>query len=84
MSNFEDKLTRALLVSYLRTYGNTKESDLIEHGANLFSLPRDKTKHMVESMVTEGIVKRVIHRKPEPEAVYKLSEFIALPSGKSS
>jgi hypothetical protein len=70
MSEFEDKLTRALLVSYLQTYGNTKESDLIEHGASLFSLPKDKTKQMVESMVAEGKVKQVIHGKPERQAVY--------------
>jgi hypothetical protein len=70
MSEFEDKLTRALLVSYLQTYGNTKESDLIEHGASLFSLSRDKTQHEVECMVTEGRVKRVIHGKPKSEAVY--------------
>ena len=62
MSEFEDKLTCALLVSYLQTYGKTRESDLIEHGASLFSLPKDKTKHMVESMVSEGKFKR--------EAVY--------------
>jgi hypothetical protein len=70
MSDFEDKLTRALLVSYLQTYGNTKESDLIEHGVSLFSLPEDKTKQMVESMVTEGKVKRVIQGKTKPEAIY--------------
>ncbi len=70
MSEFEDKLTRALLVSYLQTYGNTKESDLIEHGASLFSLPKDKTKQIVESMVAEGKVKQVIHGKPERQAVY--------------
>jgi competence protein ComGC len=58
MSELEDKLTCALLVSYLQTYGKTKETTLIDNGANLFSLPKDKTKHMVENMVSEGKVKR--------------------------
>jgi hypothetical protein len=66
------------LISYLRIYGNTKESDLTEYGTRVSNLSTGKIKCVRERMVLEGKANRVVHNKLSPEAVYITRENCCL------
>lgn len=58
------------LISYLRTYGNTRESDLSEYGVLVSNLSMDDVKRVLDRMVLDGKASRIIHNKLVPEVVY--------------
>ena len=58
------------LISYLQTYGNTKESDLIEYGMRILGQTRKGVEKVLDKMVAEGNARQIIHDKLEPNVVY--------------
>ena len=69
MLDLEDEL-----ISYLRIYGNTRESDLAEYGTRVSNVSADNIKLVLDRMVLEGKANRVVHCKLKPEVVYLTRE----------
>ena len=57
-------------VSYLQTYGNTKESDLAEYGTRTSKLSVEDIKTVLDCMVWKGKAGRIFHDKLGPGVVY--------------
>jgi hypothetical protein len=62
-------------ISYLRIYGNTRESDLSEYGTRVSNLSTDKIKCVLDRMVLEGKANRVVHYKLGNGVVYLTRHF---------
>jgi hypothetical protein len=58
------------ILSYLRTYGNTRENDLMTYGVQNFARPQEIMKKVIERMAIEGRLHRIVHNKLKPPEVY--------------
>lgn len=58
------------IIAYLTKYGNTKESDLINYGAQKLDHPADEMKKILNRMTVKGKIYRVVHDKLKPPEVY--------------
>lgn len=58
------------VISYLETYGNTRENDLISYGAQNLGLSPEKMKKILDRMAVKNRVHRIVHNKLKPAEVY--------------
>jgi len=58
------------IVSYLETYGNTKENDLVSYGAQHLGLSPEKMKKILDRMAIKDRIHRIVHDKLKPPEVY--------------
>ena len=58
------------ITSYLCTYGNTKEDDLAHYVARSLGKSSKTAKRILDQMVSEGKIRRLVHDKLERKAVY--------------
>ncbi len=58
------------ILSYLETYGNTRENDLINYAVQNFNKPPEKVKKVIDRLAIEGKIHRVVHNKLKPPEVY--------------
>jgi hypothetical protein len=58
------------ILSYLETYGNTRENDLINYAVQNFHKPAEKVKKVIDRLAVKGRVHRVVHNKLKPPEVY--------------
>ena len=58
------------VISYLETYGNTREKDLISYGAQNLGLSPEKMKKILDRMAVKNRVHRIVHNKLKPAEVY--------------
>jgi hypothetical protein len=58
------------ILSYLETYGNTREADLINYAVQNFHKPPEKVKRVVDRLAVKGRIHRVVHNKLKPPEVY--------------
>jgi hypothetical protein len=58
------------ILSYLYTYGNIRETDLIAFGVQTLGKSEDNIKRVVEAMVRHGRLERFMLRELEPAVVY--------------
>ncbi len=58
------------IVSYLETYGNTKENDLVSYGAQHLGLSPEKMKKILDRMAIKDRIHRIVHDKLKPAEVY--------------
>jgi hypothetical protein len=58
------------LISYLQTYGNTKETDLIEYGTKCLNLSAEKMRKTLDNMLLEGWIQKTIHDKLGVNRIY--------------
>ena len=59
--------------SYLREHGNTKEADLVNFGTYFLHTSRREIESVLEKMLFEGKISRVVHSKLGPNAVYYIT-----------
>jgi len=66
------------IVSYLKKYGNTRETDLIIYGVQNFIQPPEKMKKILDRMTVKGKIYRIVHNKLKPPEVYiGLEEYLS-------
>jgi hypothetical protein len=58
------------ILSYLETYGNTREKDLLSYGVEYFGLPSDQMKRILDRMAVKDRIHRIVHNKLKPAEVY--------------
>ena len=58
------------ILSYLETYGNTRETDLTNYAVQNFHKPPEKVKKVIDRLAIKGKVHRVVHNKLKPPEVY--------------
>lgn len=58
------------IMSYLYTYGNTKGSDLLLYGTRTLGKSSKIIRSTLDRMVLEDKIRRLIHNKLGPKAVY--------------
>ena len=58
------------IMSYLETFGNTKENDLINYGVHNLGRSSDQMKKIIDRMAVKGKLHRVVHHKLKPPEVY--------------
>jgi hypothetical protein len=58
------------ILSYLETYGNTRENDLINYAVQNFKKPPEIVKKAIDRLAIEGKIHRVVHNKLKPPEVY--------------
>jgi len=58
------------LLSYLNIYGNTKESDFVEFGVTFSGKSKEELAKILDDMIDNGSVQRIIHHLIESNAVY--------------
>jgi hypothetical protein len=58
------------ILSYLETYGDTRESDLINYAVQNFSKPPEVVKRVIDRLAVKGRIHRVVHNKLKPPEVY--------------
>jgi hypothetical protein len=64
-SNLEQKI-----ISYLCTYGNTKETDLIFYGVQRLGMSKEGMVAIIDEMVLTGRIERILHKELEPTVTY--------------
>jgi hypothetical protein len=64
-SNLEQKI-----ISYLCTYGNTKETDLINYGMQRLGISEGGMIKLIDEMVFTGRIERILHKELEPLVTY--------------
>ena len=64
-SNLEQKI-----ISYLCTYGNTKETDLIAYGVQRLGISEKCMVKLIDEMVFSGRIERILHKELEPAVTY--------------
>ncbi len=64
-SNLEQKI-----ISYLCTYGNTKETDLITYGVQRLGVSKEDMLKIIDEMVLSGRIERILHKELEPLVTY--------------
>lgn len=64
------------IISYLCTYGNTKETDLITYGVQKLGISKEGVIKLIDEMVFTGSIERILHKELEPAVTYvKKAEF---------
>jgi len=58
------------ILSYLETYGNTRENDLINYAVQNFHKPPEKVKKVIDRLAIKGKIHRVVHNRLKPPEVY--------------
>jgi hypothetical protein len=58
------------IVSYLESFGNTRENDLINYGVQNFGRSTDEMKKAIDRMAVKGELHRIVHSKLKPPEVY--------------
>lgn len=58
------------ILSYLWTYGSTREIDLIDWGVRRLDQTAESLKAALDEMDDVGRIKRIVHGELEPQAVY--------------
>ncbi|MGO8806970.1 MAG: hypothetical protein ACLQO7_10290 [Candidatus Bathyarchaeia archaeon] len=58
------------IISYLCTYGNTKETDLITYGAQRLGLSEDGMVKVLDEMEFAGRIERIVHEELVPAVTY--------------
>jgi len=58
------------IISYLRTYGNTKETDLITYGVQKLGISKEGMIKLIDEMVFTGSIERILHKELEPAVTY--------------
>jgi hypothetical protein len=58
------------ILSYLETYGNTREKDLIDYAVQDFNEPPERVKKVIDCLAIKGKIHRVVHNKLRPPEVY--------------
>ena len=58
------------IISYLSTYGNTKETDLITYGIQKLCISEKSIVKLIDEMVFTGKIERVMHKELEPAVTY--------------
>jgi hypothetical protein len=58
------------IISYLCTYGNTKETDLITYGVQKLGISKEGMVKLIDEMVFTGRIERILHREIEPAVTY--------------
>jgi hypothetical protein len=58
------------IISYLCTYGNTKEIDLITYGVQRLGTSEECMTKVVNEMVFSGRIERILHKELKPPVTY--------------
>jgi hypothetical protein len=58
------------IISYLHTYGNTKETDLFAYGVQRLGISEEGMIKLVDEMLLYGKLERVVHKELEPKVGY--------------
>ena len=58
------------IISYLCTYGNTKETDLITYGVQRLGISEEGMVKLIDEMVFTGRIERILHKELEPAVTY--------------
>jgi len=58
------------IVSYLESFGNTRENDLINYGVQNLGQSPDKIKKIIDRLAVKGKLHRIVHNKLKPPEVY--------------
>ena len=64
-SNLEQKI-----ISYLCTYGNTKETDIVAYGLQRLGMSEQSMMKLIDEMVFSGRIERILHKELEPAVTY--------------
>ena len=62
--------TERKIVSYLESFGNTRENDLINYGVQNLGQSPDKIKKIIDRLAVKGKLHRIVHNKLKPPEVY--------------
>jgi len=65
LSNLKQKI-----ISYLCTYGNTKETDLINYGVQRLGISEANMVKLIDEMASSGRIERILHKELEPAVTY--------------
>jgi hypothetical protein len=58
------------IISYLCTYGTTKETDLITYGMQRLGISEEYMVKVIDEMVFTGRIERIVHKELEPAVTY--------------
>lgn len=58
------------ILSYLYTHGNTREDDLTVYAIRALSKSANNVRKTLNRMAKDKKIKRIVHKKLEPQAVY--------------
>jgi hypothetical protein len=58
------------IISYLCTYGTTKETDLISYGVKRLGASEEGMRKFIDEMVFTGRIERIVHKELEPAVTY--------------
>jgi len=58
------------IISYLSTYGNTKETDLITYGVQRLGISKEGMLKLIDEMACTGKIERIVHKELEPAITY--------------
>ena len=58
------------IISYLCTYGNTKETDLITYGVQRIGISKEAMVKLIDEMLFSGRIERIVHNELGPEVTY--------------
>jgi hypothetical protein len=58
------------IISYLCTYGNTKETDLITYGVQRLGLSEGGMVKLIDEMEFAGRIERILHKELVPAVTY--------------
>lgn len=58
------------ILSYLYAHGNTQEDDLTAYAIRTLNKSANNVRRTLKRMVKEDKIKRVVHKKLEPQVVY--------------
>lgn len=58
------------ILSYLRKYGNTKESDLLDYAAAKLGCRREDIKKGLDRLRVKGKIQYIVHHSLEPPQAY--------------
>ena len=58
------------IISYLCTYGNTKETDLITYGVQRLGISEEGMLKLIDEMVFTDKIERILHKELEPAVTY--------------
>jgi hypothetical protein len=62
--------TERKIVSYLESFGNTRENDLVSYGVQNLGRSTDDMKKVIDRMAVKGRLHRIVHSKLKPPEVY--------------
>jgi len=64
------------ILVYLATYGNTRESDLIDYGSRNLDQSSGSMKTTIDRMIVEGKIFRILHKKLRKPVAYLASKSL--------